>query len=250
MGVDFVSKEKFPIRFLVVVLAVCLGVSLIVNGYFYVRFSNRLEEGHSPTSFSFVWGPTAQKIVNGTLYLNLTFDVVGGNLTVKTEVNGGAYNPNAVLALQFDSDNNGTIDIPGEEHDYWYSFDKGDSQFLLRSNNKTRQSNSPYWDWLPNGTIWLGNMLKGVFEYESVYHFCTYKDGIYTFFFTFPIAPTTFDFDVKTNGSRISTDYSWLNGEHGIQGKLARILYCIAPPEYAVPQKGMTVYVPPFKFME
>jgi len=166
--------------------------------------------------------------------------VVGGNLTVKAEVNAGEYNPNAFLALQFDSDNNGTIDIRywPEENFYYYRFDEDDLQFLLRVANETTESESAYWGWLPEGTIYFSRVLPSIGPYriKSPFHNCLYNEtkGLYTFLFSFPVEPRFL-----------------MGGVYGIQGKLVRVLYGIEPPSNVeVPEKGMTVYVPPFKFLE
>jgi len=235
------NKQFSILKILLVVLTVCLAISLFFNGYLYYKLT-RPSEHHSSKFFSFVFGPTQQNITKGNLYLNLTFDVVEGNLTVKAEVNADEYNSDAFLALQFDSDNNGTIDIPYlPEYDYYdYDFEEDDLQFLLRVNNHTRPSHYLYWGWLPNGTIYFSRVLPSMFRWNppSMFHICTYNGSAYIFRFTFPIEPTTMELFDTT-------------GKFGIQGKLVRILYGIEPPSNSeVPEKGMTVYVPPFNFME
>lgn len=236
-------KEKV-FRAHTIILIVCLALSLILNGYLYYRLTI-LTERHSPTFFSFVFSPTMQNITNGNLYLNLTFDVVEGNLTVRADVNKDSYSPDAVLALQFDSDNNGTIDIRyWEEEDFYvYRFLTDDSQFLLRADNSTTPSDSVLWGWLPDGTIYISSMIPSGFwdQVESPFHYCSYSGSICTFFFTFPTKPTDFN---------LQYPHGWLNGEHGIQGKLVRVLYGIAPPRCEWPIEDMTVYVPPFNFVE
>jgi hypothetical protein len=231
----------------VVVLSVCLAFSLLFSGYLYYKLNKSTE--HHSTFFSFVFSPKMgysskmQNLTVGNLYLNLTFDVFEGNLTVKAEINADSYDEYAALALQFDSDNNGTIDPA-------YSF-KDDLQFFLRPNNMTRPSQLPYWCWEPDGTIWACSSFSGdgIFERESPFHYCTFDEGKYTFYFTFPVNPTEFDFDIRGDGWVQATANSWMNGVHAIQGKLVRVLYGIVPWNGA-PEDGMAVYVPPFKFME
>jgi hypothetical protein len=216
-------------------------IALFLEGYFYLKSveKNSEKEPHS-TFFSFVFGPTMQNITSGNLYLNLTFDVVGGNLTVKAEVNADSYNPDAVLALQFDSDNNGTIDIRQQEiiynnetivlYDYFYGID--DLQFLLRANNRTLPSDSTFWGWYANGTIYLSEILpSGFWDRESTFHYCICTNGVYTFNFTYPISNPK-------------------NPHDAIQGKLVRAFFGVAPPQCGIPLEGMAVYVPPFNFME
>jgi len=234
------------LRFFAIFLCVCLSIALFFDGYLYFKNVGKSpQEEHHSTFFSFVFGPTMQNITKGNLYLNLTFDTVESNLTVKAEINADSYNPDAVLALQFDSDNNGTIDIPYlPELDYYhYSFKDNDLQFLLRVNNKTTPSTSLYWGWLPNGTIYFSGALPMLYPrlLESPFHMCVYKDGVYTFSFTFPVVPTIFD---------LNWPYGWLCGEYAVQGKLVRVLYSIEPSVVEVPEEGMAVYVPPFKFTE
>ena len=222
---------------LVAGLTVCLAVSLFFNGYLYYKLTRSLEH-YSPTFFSFVFGPTMQNITSGNLYLNLTFDIVEGNLTVKAEVNAESYNPNAFLALQFDSDNNGTIDIRYWPQDdfYTYQYWRDDLQFLLEANNLTLPSLSEYWGWLPNGTIYLDRSppFSGWAEEESPFHYCVHTNGIYTFYFTYAI----------NNPDK---------PHYAIQGKLVRVLFGIVSTEgvsWPSPAEGMAVYVPPFNFME
>jgi hypothetical protein len=233
----------------VVVLSVCLAFSLLLSGYLYYELNKSTE--HHSTFFSFVFSPKMQNLTSGNLYLNLTFDIVKGNLTVKAEVNADSYNEDAFLALQFDSDNNGTIDIRqwkvtlgNETFDiYQYDFSRDDSQFLLGVNNKTRPSDFMFWGWFSNGTIYFSRCLPSSYPWtpESPFHSCTYNNSVYTFYFSFPIEPTPLS----------SGNCPWLSGEHGIQGKLVRALYGIEPPSDSEhPEEGMTVYIPPFKFME
>jgi hypothetical protein len=198
-----------------------------------------------------------QKIVAGNLYLNLTFDIVEGNLTIKAEVSTDSHNSSSFLALQFDSDNNGTIDIRYHEIQYQnetipvylYDFRRDDLQFLLRVTNRTSPSEDIFWNWLPDGSLdfnhlalsreWLWNPL-------SPFHRCTFNEtkGLYTFSFTFPVSPMEFD---------MPAGYGWMDGKHGIQGTLVRVAFGVEPPESSTvgkPEKGMTVYVPPFNFVE
>ena len=235
------------LKVLTVVLAVCLAVSLLFNGYFYIMLSNNGNDAnYKPAFFSFAFGSSMQKLVNGTLWLNLTFNVVDGNLTVKAEVNTESYNSKAFLALQFDSDNNGTIDIHynPEYGTYTYLFYRDDLQFLLGTDNKTIPSDFLYWGWLPNGTVYISKILPSPsypWHPESPFHYCTYNNKVYTFHFSFPIKPTPLS----------SGLCPWLDGEYGIQGKLVRVAFGIEPPgSKAYLEKGMSVYVPPFKFTE
>lgn len=222
------------------VLAIALAVSLFFNAYLYLGQKPK-EEEHSSTFFSFSWDRFSQKLLNETLYLNLTFDIVNENLTVKAEVYLGYYDPYATLALQFDSDNNGTLDICPS----WlpYIFYERDRQFFLRANNNTRPSYEDYWRWDADGTIGTNSEWSGSFPYEtqSPFHYCVYENGTYTFHFSFPTKPTFFNFT--------SSPLSLFDGEHAIRGKLVRVLFGIVPWS-RIAEECMTVYVPPFKFME
>jgi hypothetical protein len=225
-----------------IVLSVCLLISLLLSVYLHSRFLERQQERHS-TFFSFVFGPTMQNITTGDLYINLTFDTYMGNLTVKAEINADSYDSNAVLALQFDSDNNGTMDIRywPEFEVYYYDFTEDDLQFLLKADGSTRPSFHEYWGWLPNGTIYFSKILPSQFPWypKSEFHTCTYEEGLYDFNFTFPITPSTMNL------------FGGLIGSFGIQGKLVRVLFCIEPSgSTETPEKGLAVYVPPFDFME
>ncbi len=230
-------SDKF-LKTLIAVLAVCLAISLFFNGYVYWKLS---EENNNPmhhsTFFSFVFGSAQQNISAGNLYLNVTFSTAEGNLTVKAEVNAENYSSNAFLALQFDSDNNGTIDIP-EVDAYFYR--RCDLQFFLQADNQTLWSMAPFWGWDANGKIYFGYMMVKMQAWlKSTFHFCTYNNGIYTFQFTFPIHPT--EIALFGNGE---------TGPFSIQGRLVRALFGVTPPRSMEPPEGMTVYVPPFNFVE
>lgn len=243
-------KTGLP-KVFILILGLCLVISFVFNGYFFWKLTKTDQQVHHSMFFSFVFGPTMQNITRDNLYVNMTFDVVEGNLTVKTEVNTESYNPDAVLALQFDSDNNGTIDIrySPEDSTYAYYFGQDDSQFLLRTDNNTTPSRSEYWGWLPDGTIYFSRILPSGYPYlqRSPFHSCLFNNGTYTLLFTFPMKLTHFNSGYP---------YGWLDGIHGteselpgIQGKLVRVLYGIEPePSMEEPEKGMTVCVPPFDF--
>jgi hypothetical protein len=244
------SVEHKKAKGLAILLAVSLAVSLGLNGYFYLKLSSN-QQVQNGTFFSFVFSPTMQNITRGNLYLNMTFAIVDENLTVKAEVNTENYNPNAFLALQFDSDNNGTIDVPywPEGDFYYYAFGRSDSQFLLRVNNQTTPSLSPYWGWLPDDRIFFGRgALPSQFPYQikSSFHYCVYSSGLYTFSFTFP---------VRTAPANMTWPYFRLEQSDGqlpgIRGKLVRALYGIEPSlSSAIPENGSMVYAPPFSFTE
>jgi hypothetical protein len=237
MFVGYLVGDK-SLSKVIVVLVVCLAISLFFDGYFYWKLAEENSRPmHHSTFFSFVFGPSQQNISAGNIYLNLTFDTVEGNLTVKAEVNAENYNPNSFLTLQFDSDNNGTIDIP----QLYYFYGRCDLQFFLQADNQTLLSMSPSWDWDANGKIYFGYMLiLRQSWFKSTFHFCTYSNGIYVFRFTFPIRPM----EIAPFGSGYGTSTL------GIQGRLVRALFGIAPLGSMEPAKGMTVYVPPFNFME
>jgi hypothetical protein len=228
-----------------ITLSVCLLASLLFSAYLYSRLLER-QQAHHSTFFSFVFSPTMQNITTGNLYLNLTFDTYLENLTVKAKVNADNYDSNAVLALQFDSDNNGTIGIREgtDEHGdryYTYFFRTDDLQFLLEANNLTLLSDSTFWGWYADGTIYMARSppFSGWAELESSFHFCTYENGVYTFNFTFPVEP---------RAGLFGTDLPL-----GIQGSLVRALFAIIPTpghNWYEPPKGMAVYVPPFNFKE
>jgi hypothetical protein len=228
------------------VLICFLLVSLASNVYFYLKDAQEAGRPmHHSSFFSFVIGPSMQNMTRGNLYLNLTFDVVEGNITVKAEINTDSYNPDAFLALQFDSDANGTIDIRywPEDGSYYYDFEHDDFQFLLRANNHTSPSMDAYWGWLPDGAVYFGRVLPSPYpkQIESPFHTCAYSEGIYTFSFTF---------SADSAVPNLGWPYGWLHASHGIRGKLVRALYGVEPSlDISFAKKGMTAYVPPFNFM-
>jgi len=159
-------------------LTVCLAVSLFFNGYFYYELTKPAEH-QGPTFFSFVWSPEQQNITEGPLYVNMTFERIGNNLSVIIKINDDDYNalpawsPDKLITV-FDANGNGTID---EEDVFGYFY-------WLTANNETITT--------PAG---LNLELLEVHPRPmscnrglSKFHTCTFKSGEgYTFNCTFPI---------------------------------------------------------------
>jgi len=174
-----VLKEKFPIsKVLVVVVAVCLAVSLFFNGYFYYQLTKPAEH-QIPTFFSFVFNriPVVQTITNETLYVNMTFEKIGENLSVIVRINDdnfdnprdGPHLPDYLLIV-FDFDGDCEADLGSG---YW-----------LTSNNRTMNPGSFGWELKKGVTI-----AAEIPTRPSVLHTCTFKAGEgYVFNCTFPIA--------------------------------------------------------------
>jgi len=185
---------------LIAVLAVCLVVSLFFNGYLYYDLT-RSAEHQSPTFFSFVWSPEAQNITEGPLYINMTFERIGENLSVTIKINdddycvtgSGGTGPDALL-LWFDVNGDGYISWPG---------DPGSTYYWLKPNNRTLFDVivDPY-------NLTLGPIQPSAtgYETESPFHTCVFmpEEG-YIFNCTFPLKYKWFS-EISRAGHDISSD--------------------------------------------
>lgn len=168
--------SKFEIVMLL--LAVGLAVSLFFNGFLYYELTRPLEH-QSPTFFSFVFNriPVLHTITNETLYVNMTFEKIGENLSVIVRINdddfdkpqGGPHLPDYLLIV-FDFDGDGKANLGSG---YWFT-----------SHNRTMYPGSFGWELEKGVTI-----AAAVGTSQSVLHTCTFKVGEgYVFNCTFPIA--------------------------------------------------------------
>jgi len=170
------------LKVLTVVLAVCLVVSLLFNGYFYIMLSNNGDEAnYGPAFFSFVWSPEQQNITEGPLYVNMTFERTGNNLSVTIKINDDDYNvlydqfhiKSDTLIICFDSYGNDSS-ITLDDTFYYYG---------LRPDNTTVYGNFVDLELIPH---FIGSSLS---RDNSDVHYCTFKlnEG-YIFNCTFPIS--------------------------------------------------------------
>lgn len=156
---------------LCVLLSASLVASLSLNAFLY----NNLAHSYNHSSFhSFRWGPAEQNIVpNGTLYINMTFERVDGNLTMTVKINDDDYNvqwkePDYLL-LQFED---------FKYYDYPYPV-----RFWLRADNRTYSEGS----YMLNPELILTGIGSFHIPAKSLYHTCVFKpDEGYTFHFSFP----------------------------------------------------------------
>jgi len=185
-----------------------LGFSLFFNGYLYYKLTKSLEH-RSPTFFSFVWSSEQQNITEGPLYINMTFERVGENLSVIIKINDDDYNALPAwspdkLIIVFDANGNGTID---DEDVFGYFY-------WLTANNETITTpaglNLDLLEVYPRPT----SCNRG----RSKFHTCTFKSGEgYIFNCTFPI-----------------------------HGSWRKILSDVVTLRYT--DVGGSVYIPPFHF--
>jgi len=206
-------KEKFAVlKVLVVVLAVCLGVSLFFNGYLYYKLTRSLELSF----FSFVWSSKQQKITNGTLYINMTFERIGENLSVIIKINDDDYD---VIEDQWNVRPDTLIicfDFYG--NDSAITVDDTFAAYLLRPNNMSG------WGVFIDLELICHWMAPPLEFYESDFHYCTFKpDEGYVFNCTFP-----------------------LRGVEGYAMEFRRIRSDVATLRY-IDVNG-SVYIPPFHF--
>jgi hypothetical protein len=170
---------------LVAGLTVCLAVSLFFNGYLYYELT-RPTEHQSPTFFSFVWSSEReQNITEGPLYINMTFERIGENLSVIIKINDDDYNvmdsyggekPDA-LFIVFDSYANDTTGSINLNDTFYY--------YLLRPDNTTTEGPRLFLDCQLNPHIFM----SGLSSFKlSDFHTCTFKPNEgYMFNCTFPI---------------------------------------------------------------
>jgi len=189
----------------VLVVAVCVAVLMVaVGAYGYVLYSeisslkgqislknqeleelweeiNALKPSNSTNStnntmnFTFTWGPDTQKIVHGTLRLeiSITWGVTPNStnkwLFMVVRVNDDDYNPWDYLGLVFDMNENGVIDLGFEDN--------------------------PFGLWVNNMTAPSGLMENGFLGFAETMptpgpHTCTFDpDTGYTFRIFFPTPP-------------------------------------------------------------
>jgi len=167
---------------LIAVLAVCLAVSLFFNGYLYYDLT-RSAEHQSSTFFSFVWSPEAQNITEGPLYINMTFERIGENLSVIIRINDDDYDvmeanwsivPDALIVC-FDFDgNDSAITVADTVQAY-----------LLRPDNTSDPGYCGLFLDLELIDHFIGPSLV---LRESDFHYCTFKPNEgYVFNCTFPL---------------------------------------------------------------
>jgi hypothetical protein len=143
-------------------VAVCVAVLIIAVGvYAYVMNSAKNK------TFVFEWSAEEQNLVNGTLRMELTFAVKGGNLNVLAKINDREYDANSTsctFVMVFDMNKNGTIDYL----EYCYVFYSGG------------RCRSPA---LTNNSFWNGHggYLWGCSPVESPYHTFT-RDELHSVF--------------------------------------------------------------------
>jgi len=167
---------------LIAILAVCLAVSLFFNGYLYYNLT-RSAEHQSPTFFSFVWSSWQQKITNETLYVNMTFQRIGDDLSVIIRINDDDYDimesrwsirPDTLIVCFDFYGNDSAITVADTEEAY-----------LLRPDNTSNPGCCGLY--LDSELIdhYIGPSL---YLRESDFHYCTFKPNEgYVFNCTFPL---------------------------------------------------------------
>ena len=213
---------KTSVKFSIIVLAVCLAVSLFFNGYLYLQIENCPEENgerYGPTHFSFVWSPGQQKITNETLYVNMTFERIGENLSMIIRINDDDYdvmeslwkiNPDTLIICFDFYGNDSAISIGDPVMSY-----------LLRPDNTSNPTICGLFLDLELIDHYMGPSLE--FS-ESDFHYCTFKPNEgYIFNCTFP-----------------------LRGLEGYPMELRRIRSDVVTLRYK--DVNGSVYIPPFHF--
>jgi len=180
------EASKFKIA--VPMLIVCLVASLSFNAY---QFLNCDSENSEAKTFVYEWvysdfvGDRRQKMLNGTLRLEITFKWLEQNLSIVAKINDDDRDDYLfidMLGLVFDRSGNGVIDWGQEDRPY-----------MLYASNYTYYDNT-----------YLGYQGEGVIRSywplgptPSSYHNCTFKEDVgYTFDITIPKSQLS---DVKAN---------------------------------------------------
>jgi len=118
-----------------------------------------------PSSIDVMFG--GQKIINGTLRLNITFESTNNSANIVATINDDDYNGYDFLGLVFDLNGNGFIDVGGLDYPY-----------MLFASNRTYYRNHGV-VLTKDGTIWTPIELAPM---KSFQHNCTFIEGIgYTF---------------------------------------------------------------------
>jgi len=178
-----VTKVRNIVKF---ALAFVLVASLFLNVLFGLMLVSRRqteEEDRPKHSFTFVWGPDKQTIVNGSeLRLVMDFKWVnypnwGKTLSIVAKINDDDFDAfhDDILGLVFDRNDNGVLDPGGWDYPF----------FLLTSNETVMKAylvwGEPGYGGLPSGIVIPDPAFNWGYE-DSPFHTCTFDNATgYTF---------------------------------------------------------------------
>jgi len=176
--------EASKFKIVVPVLIVCLVASLSFNAY---QFLNCDGENSVTKTFVYEWvysdvvGDRCQKILNGTLRLEITFKWLEQDLSIVAKINDDDYLFIDILGLVFDRSGNGVIDWGQEDRPY-----------MLYASNYT-YCHQTYLGYQGEGIIRSYDPLR---PKPSSYHTCVFTEEGYTFDIKIPKSELS---DVKAN---------------------------------------------------
>jgi len=165
-------------------LAVVLVASLFLNILLTFGLLSNYQSGRSVgNSLAFAWSPLQQKVVNGTLWINVTWMWQTENLSMTVKVNDDDYHDSDNVGLAFDGNRNGVI-----EEDF--RIDGGAAAFF--ADNKSC-----------GGELVKGGCGIAFFSIgpsPSKYHTCTFNNQTgYQFKISFPKALFKIDHPILTH---------------------------------------------------
>jgi len=144
--------EKKIIALLLAILTLALTTSVLA---YTLLNQNREESKETQTrTFIFEFPPNTQKIINGTLAINITFTIKGDRLRAIAYINDTLYISHKLLCLTFDSNNDTQVDAY-------------DSAMIMYADNFTQRSAI-----VPGGPV----LLPMTLPQQSECHVCVF-DG-------------------------------------------------------------------------
>jgi len=181
-------KSWFAERWKTTFLSLVLASAFVFAVYAYWSLSITNSSSASKKSFSFIWGPEAQNITLGTLYLNMTFEIVNGNLSIVAKINDDEYGANPAFSQEFETWGKDGLDLVLDRNDNGkIDFGSSDKPYIFWDNNRT----------MAYDCILLGNKSLGIPKFPSAlspYHRCVFNEGTgYTFTISLPLQGLTSD---------------------------------------------------------
>ena len=162
-------------RFASLVLVICLGVSVGFNVYQHFSAFKFFDVSESSRAFVFLWPPSDQEIVDGTLRIEAVFSWETENLSITVKVNDDEYcAAGDYIGLVFDSNKNGDLFDDRSSYALYVGGIYADHEFSVYRGLKAILTE-------------LGFLCTGGNPEPSPYHTCTFNNETgYTFEISFP----------------------------------------------------------------
>ena len=189
---------KVSKRLLFAVLLSAVVASMVVNVFLYLSWNlalRTLREEHTPKTYVFTWPPTSQNITSGTLYLNMSFDIIGDKMHIIARINDndtgrGEWGGHDLAQIAFDENRDGRIS--GKDGAYYlpfYNITKRVSLWL----------HVPIFPWTP--------------LIESYHHTCWFTEGVGSIF---NITFTKQELNIHEEDTSMPVHFFyWDNNAHG-----------------------------------